>query len=75
MVRKATHTHQAHALTMEENIPPREMDYGGEHTLYNINKEQLISNSVSISGAEAMASYALSRLIRISAQLFACDFP
>ena len=27
------HTHQAHALTMEENIPTREMDYGGEHTL------------------------------------------
>ena len=75
MVRKATHTHQAHALTMEANIPPREMDYGGEHTLY-INKEQLISNSVSIlCGAKAMASYALSRLIRISAQLFACDFP
>ena len=67
------HTHQAHALTMEENIPTREMDYG-ESTLY-INKEQLISNSVSISGAKAMASYTLSRLIRISAQLFACDFP
>ena len=46
----------------------------GESTLY-INKEQLISNSVSISGAKAMASYTLSRLIRISAQLFACDFP
>ena len=59
---------------MEENIPTREMDYGGESTLY-INKEQLISNSVSISGATAMASYTLSRLIRISAQLFACDFP